>query len=58
MGKIALAILNIHRNKEIVYDFDEEAEEMYEAIVDKYNGQFNLKYSCTYNYYIICYDIK
>ena len=44
MGEICLNIYKTHSQKELCYEFDDEAEEIFEAIFDKYNGQFNLKY--------------
>ena len=34
-----------HSETGTCYKLDEEAEKVYENITDKYNGQFNLKYS-------------
>ena len=45
IGKVCLALFKIHHNKSICYKLNDEAEELYEEIFDKYNGQFNLKYS-------------
>ena len=45
MGKIALALFKHHSTNQIIYKFDEEAESLYKTIFDKYNAQFNLKYS-------------
>ena len=45
MGKVCLEIFNLHHDKEIMYKFDEEASKLYESIFDKYNSQFNMKYS-------------
>ena len=45
IGKVCLALFKLHRDKSICYQLNEEAEELYEEIFDKYNGQFNLKYS-------------
>ena len=45
IGQIALAIYNHHKDRKIVYRLDPYAEEVYEHIAEKYNGQFNLKYS-------------
>ena len=42
IGKVCLSL---HQEKAICYVLDEEAKELYEEIFDKYNGQFNLKYS-------------
>ena len=55
MGKIALALFKHHRTNQIIYQFDEEAESLYETIFDKYNAQFNLKYSGTKFHKIIMY---
>ena len=41
MSKIFL----FHHDKDICYSLDEEAEQLFEQITDKYSGQFNLKYS-------------
>ena len=49
MGKIALKILNMHMEKKICYQFDEEAEKVFESIINWFNEQFNLKYSGQYN---------
>ena len=43
--KVCLALFKIHHEKAICYKLNDEAEELYEDIFDKYNGQFNLKYS-------------
>ena len=45
MGKIALSLYEHHKNQEIIYKLDTGTENLYEAIFDKYNSQFNLKYS-------------
>ena len=45
MEKIALALFKHHRSQQIIYQFDEDAESLYKTIFDKYNAQFNLKYS-------------
>ena len=45
MRKIALSLYEHHKNQEIIYKVDTAAENLYEAIFDKYNSQFNLKYS-------------
>ena len=34
MGKIALKILNMHMEKKICYQFDEEAEKVFESIIN------------------------
>ena len=38
-------ILTHHYEKNIHYEFDNDAEELFEEIIDNYNAQFNLKYS-------------
>ena len=45
IGKIANTIYNYHKDKSIMYELDAEAEVVYEEIVEKYNDQFNLKWS-------------
>ena len=45
IGKVCLALFKIHHEKGICYKLNDEAEELYKEIFDKYNGQFNLKYS-------------
>lgn len=45
MGKIALGIYNFHKDDSLLYVLTEEAEKVYEEVVDKYNEQFNLKWS-------------
>ena len=45
IGKIANAINNYHKDKSIMYELDAEAEVVYKEIVEKYNYQFNLKWS-------------
>ena len=44
MGKVCLGIYMVHREHQIIYELDSEAEETFEAIYDRYNSQFNLKY--------------
>ena len=44
MGKVCLEIFNHHHDKEITYKLDEKTK-LYESIFDKYNSQFNMKYS-------------
>ena len=55
MGKIALALFKHHRTNQIKYKFDEKAESLYKTIFDKYNVQFNLKYSGNNSYEVIIY---
>ena len=45
MAKVCLEIFHHHHDKEIMYKLDEEASKLYESIFDKYNSQFNMKYS-------------
>ena len=45
MGKMCLEIFHYHHDKEIKYKLDEEATKLYKSIFDKYNSQFNIKYS-------------
>ena len=45
MGMIMAKILAFHLIKNTCYTLSEEAEQIFEAITDKYSGQFNLKYS-------------
>ena len=49
IGKVCLSLFKLHRDKAICYTLDEEAEELHEEMFDKYNGQFNLKYSRSSN---------
>ena len=43
--KVCFEIFKFHHGQERLYELDTEADELYETIFDKYNGQFNLKYS-------------
>lgn len=45
LGKIALELYRFHRTADMVYSLDADAEELFEDMFDKYNGQFNMKYS-------------
>ena len=38
-------ILAFHLDKDTCYTLSDDAEEIFEAITDKYSSQFNLKYS-------------
>ena len=38
-------ILLAHKDKDITYTLSEEADKLYEKIIDKLNDQFNLKYT-------------
>ena len=45
VGHVMSEIFAHHSETNTCYTLDEEAEKVYENITDKYNGQFNLKYS-------------
>ena len=45
MGKIMREIYMHHVDKDVMYELSQEAEEVYENICEKYNDQFNLKWS-------------
>ena len=45
MGMVMSKIFLFHNDKDICYSLDDEAEQLFERITDKYSGQFNLKYS-------------
>lgn len=45
MGIVMQAIYLHHRDKDTLYELSREAEEVYEEICEKYNDQFNLKWS-------------
>ena len=45
MGMVMEGILLIHKDKKITYTLSEEADKLYEKIIDKLNDQFNLKYT-------------
>ena len=45
IGKVMEQILIFHQDKEILYKFDDEGDEVFEEICDKLNGLFNMKYS-------------
>ena len=45
MGEVLHGILTHHFENSIKYELSEEAEELFEIIIDNYNSQFNLKYS-------------
>ena len=47
MGKVMREIYLHHLDKDVLYELSEEAEETYEEICEKYNDQFNLKWSGT-----------
>ena len=44
-GKVMERIVLFHQNKDIIYKFDNEGDELFGKICDKLNGLFNLKYS-------------
>ena len=45
IGKVMERIVLFHQDKDIIYKFDNEGDELFEEICDKLNGLFNLKYS-------------
>ena len=45
VGQVMSKIFAHHSETDTCNTLDEEAEKVYENITDKYNGQFNLKYS-------------
>ena len=45
MGKVAAAIFRVHKDCDTLYEFNDEAEDAFEQIVDMYNATFNYKYS-------------
>ena len=45
MGMVMAKILGFHLNNNTCYTLSNEAEQIFEAITDKYSSQFNLKYS-------------
>ena len=45
VGQVMSKIFAHHSETDTCYRLDEEAEKVYKNITDKYNGQFNLKYS-------------
>ena len=45
MGQVMSKIFVHHSETDTCYTLTEDAEKVFEAIMDKYNGQFNLKYS-------------
>ena len=45
MGQVMSNIFAHHSETDTCYTLTEDAEKVFEAITDKYNGQFNLKYS-------------
>ena len=45
VGMVLYNILTHHYDKNTHYEFDNDAEDLFEEIIDNYNAQFNLKYS-------------
>ena len=45
VGKVLAGIYQFHANKTTTYSLDSEAEKVFENIVDKFNDQYNLKYT-------------
>ena len=45
IGMVIEGIILIHKEKKITYTLSEEADKLYEKIIDKLNDQFNLKYT-------------
>lgn len=45
IGKVCLAIYDYHHDQHICYELNDDAENLYEQIFDRYNEQFNLKYA-------------
>ena len=45
VGMVLYNILTHHYDKNTHYEFDNDAEDLFEEIIDNYNVQFNLKYS-------------
>ena len=45
MGQVMSKIFAHHTESDTCYTLTEDAEKVFEALTDKYNGQFNLKYS-------------
>ena len=45
MGMVMEGILLIHKDKKITYTLSDDADKLYEKIIDKLNDQFNLKYT-------------
>ena len=42
--KLALEIYNLHYQTDTLYELDGEAEDAFEVIVDRYNGQYNRRF--------------
>ena len=45
LGQVALAIYKYHHKKPTTYVLNEKAQDTFDEINDKYNAQFNLKWS-------------
>ena len=45
VGMVLYNILTHHYEENTHYEFDNDAEDLFEEIIDNYNAQFNLKYS-------------
>ena len=45
IGTVIEGILLVHKEQNIRYTLSEEADRVYECIIDKLNDQFNLKYT-------------
>ena len=45
IGKVMECIVEHHKEEDILYTLNEEAEGVFEVITDKLNDQFNLKYT-------------
>ena len=45
VGQVLHSIITYHLDAKINYELSEEAEDIFEVIIDNYNSQFNLKYS-------------
>ena len=53
MGCIIMGIFDLHYQSNIVYELDDEAKGLFEEIFNKYNGQYNLKYSGILGHYCL-----
>ena len=47
IGMVMEGILLAHKDQKTVYKLSEEADKLYEKIIDKLNDQYNLKYMCS-----------
>ena len=57
VGRVLFAIYNLHHDTDTVYTLDKEAKELFESIFDKFNGQYNLKYSGRYIWLLFLYKL-